>query len=168
MLQVPGAKERCIEFHSLSKTFNMTGWRIGFAVGNAQVLASLAKVKSNVDSGIFTAIQQAGIEALLGIDRPEIKAQMDLYRRRRDVLVRGLRESGWHVSAPDATFFVWSRCLHGLKSMETSARLLDEADIVAVPGVGFGSAGDGHIRFALTVDEPRIVQALERMARLTW
>jgi len=164
MLSIAGAKEVCIEFHSLSKTFNMTGWRVGFAAGNANALVALAKVKSNVDSGVFGAVQQAGIEGLRNIGRSEIKAQMDLYRRRRDVLVHGLREAGWRVATPQATFFVWARCPEGLDSMTTATRLLDEIDVVAIPGSGFGKGGEGYIRFALTVDEDRIHEAMRRLA----
>ncbi len=168
ILQVEGASDVSVEFHSLSKTFNMTGWRIGFAVGHADVLAALAAVKSNVDSGVFGAIQQAGTVALNRYDRPEISAQRELYLRRRDVLVAGLREAGWHAIAPRATFFVWVACPGGVDSMAVCSRLLEEADIVAVPGIGFGEHGEGFVRFALTVDEMRIREACTRIARLEW
>jgi LL-diaminopimelate aminotransferase len=168
ILEIPDAKEVSIEFHSLSKTFNMTGWRVGFAAGNAEALAALAKVKSNVDSGVFGAVQEAGIAALRRSDGPEVRAQIDLYRRRRDVLVSGLREAGWRVTAPGGTFFVWARCPGNQDSMTTATRILDEADVVAVPGRGFGAGGEGYIRFALTVDEPRLAEAGKRMARLKW
>ena len=168
ILQVEGAKDTCIEFHSLSKTFNMTGWRIGFAAGNAEALAALAGVKDNLDSGVFGPIQHAGIEALRGVDRPEMHGQLDVYRRRRDTLVTGLREAGWSVRAPQATFYVWVKCPAGHDSMAVALRILDEADVVVIPGVGFGQCGEGFVRFALTVSEDRIREAIRRIARMTW
>ncbi len=168
ILQVEGAKETAIEFHSLSKTFNMTGWRIAFLVGNADAIAALAKVKSNLDSGIFQAIQHAGVAALGGMDGPEVVDQIAMYRRRRDVLVGGLREAGWSVTKPEATIYVWARCPDGLGSMAAASRLLDEADVVAIPGVGFGSAGEGFLRFALTVPKDRTSAAVARLARMRW
>jgi len=171
ILQVEGAKDVAIEFHSLSKTFNMTGWRLGFAVGNAEALAALAKVKNNMDSGVFGAVQEAGIEALGGIRRPEIVSHIGpdgTYRRRRDVLVAGLRQAGWSVASPQATFYVWAKCPGGLDSMTIASRALDKADVVVIPGVGFGQCGEGYVRFALTVDEARTANAVERIARLKW
>jgi len=171
ILQVAGAKEVAIEFHSLSKTFNMTGWRVGFAVGNAEALAALAKVKNNMDSGVFGAVQEAGIEALGGIRRPDIVSHIGpdgTYRRRRDVLVAGLRQAGWSVASPQATFYVWVKCPDGLDSMTVASRVLDKADVVVIPSVGFGQCGEGYVRFALTVDESRTAQAVERIARLQW
>ena len=166
ILQVDGAKDVCIEFHSLSKTFNMTGWRIGFAVGNAGVLTALAGVKSNLDSGVFDPIQEAGIEALRGFDRPEVREQVDVYRRRRNILVGGLREAGWSIAAPQATFYVWARCPGGCDSMTVASRILDHADVVVIPGAGFGRCGEGFIRFALTVSDERTQEAVRRIARI--
>jgi LL-diaminopimelate aminotransferase len=168
ILQVEGAAETAIELHSLSKTFNMTGWRIGFAVGNSEVLSALAAVKSNVDSGIFGAIQQVGVMALNHFDHPDVHAQREIYRRRRDALVEGLRRAGWRVPVPGATFFVWLPCPAGLDSMTVAGRILDQADVVAVPGVGFGPQGERYLRFSLTVDEARIREACERIARIRW
>lgn len=168
ILQVDGAKEVAVEFHSLSKTFNMTGWRIAFAAGQRGVLAALAKVKSNLDSGVFQAIQHAGIAALDGYDRPEVREQIDRYRQRREVLVRGLREAGWPVSTPQATFYVWAKCPAGYDSMTVASRLVAEADVVAIPGVGFGAAGEGYVRFALTVPQERMREAVRRLAKLSW
>ncbi len=168
ILELPGAKDVCVEMHSLSKTFNMTGWRIAFAAGSAEVLAALAKVKGNVDSGAFNAIQEAGLAAIEGIDRPEVAEIRRLYRQRRDVLVEGLARTGFGVTPPPATFYVWARCPAGYGSMACAARLLDEAAVVAIPGAGFGQAGEGYVRFALTVEEERIVQAIERLNRLNW
>ncbi len=168
ILEVPGAKDVAVEFHSLSKTFNMTGWRIGFAAGHAGVLAALAKIKGNMDSGQFNAIQHAAVTALRNIDGPEVAGIRARYRERRDRLVPGLNRVGFEVRSPRATFYVWARCPNGLDSMTCAARLLDDAAIVAVPGVGFGPAGDGYVRFALTVEGERIEQALDRLGRVRW
>lgn len=169
ILQVPGAKDVAIEFHSLSKTFNMTGWRVGFAVGNAEALAALAKVKNNVDSGVFGVVQEAAVAGLRRITSAEVQGHIGpggLYCRRRDVLVDGLRSAGWSVAKPQATFYVWARCPRGFDSMAVANRLLAEADVVTIPGVGFGRSGEGYVRFALTVGESRTAQAVERIARL--
>ena len=168
ILQVEHAREVCVEFHSLSKTFNMTGWRVAFVVGNRDALSSLGVVKANLDSGIFEAIQIAGIEALRNVDHPAVQAQVETYRRRRDILVPGLRTAGFSVATPQATFYVWAGCPQGLDSMTVASRLLDEADIVAIPGIGFGPAGEGYVRFALTVDEERTREAVQRMTHLEW
>ncbi len=168
ILQVSGAKETAIELHSFSKTFNMTGWRVGYAVGNASALSSLAKVKANMDSGVFQAVQHAAIAALTGIDRSEVKDQMQMYRRRRDTMVSGLQELGWDVQSPDATFYVWVKCPKGFDSMSASTKALDQAGCVIIPGIGFGSAGEGYVRFALTVEEDRIREALSRLGRVEW
>ncbi len=171
ILQVPGAKDVAIEFHSLSKTFNMTGWRVGFAVGNPEALAALAKVKNNIDSGVFGAVQEAAIAALQSSANPAVLAQIGpngLYARRRDILVGGLRKAGWSVASPQATFYVWARCPGSLDSMTVAQRILADADVVAIPGIGFGVGGEGYVRFALTVDEPRTAKAVERISRLKW
>ncbi len=165
ILQVPGAKDHCIEFHSLSKTFNMTGWRVGFAIGGAPLVAALAQVKANSDSGIFTAIQMAGKAAIDGYDEltPPIR---ELYRQRRDAFLAGLRKLGWEVPTPQATFYVWIPCPANINSIELSGRLLDEANVVTTPGVGFGKSADGYIRAALTVETPRLLEAVDRIGRL--
>lgn len=168
ILQVPGAIERCIEFHSLSKTFNMTGWRAGFVVGNAEAVGALADVKSNLDSGLFGAVQDAAITALDQIDHPQVRGILDVYRQRRDTLVSGLKRLGWNVNTPKATFYVWTRCPKGFSSMQTAKRILTEADVVCIPGIGFGESGEGYVRFALTVETPRIQEAVDRIARLKW
>ncbi len=168
ILQVDGAKDVAVEFHSLSKTFNMTGWRIAVAVGNREALAALTKVKSNIDSGLFQAVQQAGVAALEGVDGPEVRDQIALYRRRRDVLVSGLREAGWKLSSPHATIYVWAKCPERLDSMAVAIRLLDEVAVVVIPGVGFGAAGEGYVRFALTVSEARTREALRRIVNVAW
>lgn len=165
LLQVPGAKERAIEFHSLSKTFNMTGWRVGFAIGGAPLIAALGQVKANVDSGIFTAIQFAGKTALDHYNElaPPIRA---LYRERRDAFVEAMRKLGWEVPCPKATFYVWMPCPKGYNSTELCTRLLEEASVVTTPGVGFGRSADGYIRAALTVETPRLLEAVERIGKL--
>lgn len=161
-LEVPGAKEVGIEFHSLSKTYNMTGWRIGFAVGNREVLSGLGKVKTNLDSGVFQALQYAGISALKG-SRDWFRDNIKVFQRRRDLLVEGLRELGWEVEKPQATFYVWMPVPDGSPSMDFSLRLLRESGIVVTPGMGFGRYGEGFIRMALTVDEERIKEALHKL-----
>lgn len=168
ILEVPGARDVAIEFHSLSKTFNMTGWRLGFAVGHVDAIAALAKVKANMDSGQFNAIQWAGLEAMRRIDDSEIRALRDMYRERRDVLVAGLRKLGLRVRNPEATFYVWAACPDGCDSMSFVTRLLEEVDVVTIPGIGFGKAGEGYFRMALTVGTDRIREAIERLAKVKW
>ncbi|MDD4888728.1 MAG: LL-diaminopimelate aminotransferase [Phycisphaerae bacterium] len=168
IFQVPGAMDVAVEMHSLSKTFNMTGWRLGFAVGNEAVIAALAQVKSNMDSGQFNAIQQAGLAAIAGADRPEVAGLRDMYRQRRDALVDGLTKLGWKVDRPAATFYVWIRCPEGVDSMTTTRRLLAEANVVTIPGVGLGKPGQGYIRAALTVATERIAEAVERIAKVNF
>ena len=164
-LQAEGAREVGIEFHSLSKTYNMTGWRVGFAVGNPEVIQGLSKVKSNIDSGIFQAVQKAGVAALTGPQdfREEL---LETYRRRRDTLVDGLNDLGWKVTRPRATFYVWCPVPDGSPSADFAKRLLEEAGVVATPGVGLGPSGEGYVRMALTRPEEEIRQALERLGRL--
>jgi LL-diaminopimelate aminotransferase len=165
ILQVDGAKDVAIEFHSLSKTFNMTGWRVGFAVGGAPMIAALGQLKANTDSGIFTAIQHAGKTALDQYEAitPPLRA---MYVERRDAFVGGLREIGWEVPSPQATFYVWIPCPEGISSLELSGRLLEEADVVTTPGVGFGKSAEGYIRATLTVETPRLLEAVDRIGRL--
>lgn len=168
ILQVEGAKDVCVEFHSLSKTFNMTGWRMGFVVGHAEVLVALIKVKNNIDSGAFPAIEQAAINAIRNIEHSEVIHQRAVYRRRRDILIAGLKQAGWFVHPSEATFYVWAKCPTGYDSMTVASRLLDEACVVVIPGVGFGTCGEGYIRFALTVDEHKTIEAVQRIAGLSW
>jgi LL-diaminopimelate aminotransferase len=166
LLQVPGAKDVAVEFHSLSKTFNMTGWRVGFAIGGAPLIAALGQVKANTDSGIFTAIQHAAKTALDEYDAltPPIRA---LYQERRDAFVSRLKALGWDVPTPKATFYVWIPCPPGYTSTQLCGRLLEEADVVTTPGLGFGRTADGYIRAALTVETPRLIEAVERIGKLT-
>ena len=164
-LQLPGAKDLAIEFHSLSKTYNMTGWRLGFVVGNREVLAALGKIKSNVDSGAFNAIQIAGIAAL-DSDQSCVAENCRIYQERRDILVSGLKKLGYEVDVPQATFYVWLPIPQGFDSMKFTAHVLEQAGIVTVPGNGFGEPGEGYVRLALTVSKERLEEALARLAKL--
>jgi len=161
-LRVNGAKEVGIEFNSLSKTYNMTGWRIGFAVGNHEILNGLRLVKTNIDSGTFQAIQVAGIAALTG-SQDCIRANVAVYRARRDALVAGLKSAGIEASKPKATFYLWVRVPDGYSSMQFSMFLLERAGVVVTPGVGFGEYGEGFVRFSLCLDIERIKEACERI-----
>lgn len=161
-LQAKGAKDVGIEFYSLSKTYNMAGWRVGFALGNRHVIAALAKLKSYYDYGIFTPIQVAAIAALKG-DQSCVDEQVQVYSRRRDVLVNGLNNMGWDVPLPRATMYVWAPIpekFRPLGSMKFSEFLLEEALVATSPGIGFGTAGEGYLRLALVENERRIKQAL--------
>jgi LL-diaminopimelate aminotransferase len=162
ILELPGAKKRCIEFHSLSKTYNMTGWRVGFAVGNAELVAGLGKVKTNVDSGVFQAVQAAGIEALTNGDEAS-EGIRRVYRERRDLLIPGLRAIGLDPVFPQATFYVWIPVPRGYTSASFCAHLLEKTGIVTTPGSGFGKSGEGYIRIALTQEKVRIREALSRI-----
>jgi LL-diaminopimelate aminotransferase len=164
-LEVEGARDVAIEFHSHSKTFNMTGWRVGWACGNKKLVAGLAKVKSNIDSGIFSAIQICAVTAL-DADPSHVRQMCDLYQQRRDVLVDGLNKLGWNASKPKATFYVWVKVPPKRSSIEFSAALLEKSDLVVTPGVGFGASGEGYVRFALTVPKERVVVALERLKKV--
>ena len=161
-LEIEGAREVAVEFHSLSKTYSMTGWRLGFCVGNGAALAGLGKVKTNVDSGVFQAVQYAGIAALTGPQElPEQYRRT--YQKRRDVAVGGLKALGWDVDVPKGTFFVWAPVPGGLASRSFATRLLEEVGVVVTPGVGFGPSGEGFYRIALTVAEARLAEAMKRL-----
>jgi LL-diaminopimelate aminotransferase len=164
-LETPGAKDVGIEFHSLSKTYNMTGWRIGFAAGNAEIIGGLGQIKSNIDSGIFEAIQVAGIEALEG-DQSCLAEMRRIYTERRDILVQGLRDLGLRMALPKATFYVWIEVPVGHDSASFAGLLLEKTGIVATPGNGFGDPGEGYIRMALTVSKERLQEAVARMAEI--
>jgi len=172
ILEVRGAKERCIEFHSLSKTFNMAGWRIGMAVGNARLITALLKIKQNTDSGPFGAIQDAAIYALqsgarfAGVNRL-------MYRRRRDAFCGELVGHGWNVGLPEATFYVWTRVPPGHETVTAgesaslifSRKLLSNCRVMCAPGVGFGQYGEGYVRFALVAREQQLKEAARRIGR---
>ncbi len=161
-LEVDGAKEMGLEFHSLSKTYNMTGWRIGFAVGNQKGIEGLSAVKSNVDSGVFQAVQMAGIEAFRG-DQSCVREMNQVYTRRRDLMVKGLRDAGLEVEPPKATFYLWIAVPGGYTSAQFATRLLEEAGVVVTPGNGFGEPGEGYFRIALTQKRERLSEAAERV-----
>ncbi|HXX53500.1 MAG TPA: LL-diaminopimelate aminotransferase [Thermodesulfovibrionales bacterium] len=163
-LEIEGAKEVGIEFHSLSKTYNMTGWRIGFAAGNSEVIAGLGKIKTNLDSGVFQAIQEAAVAAL-GTDDSVLSAIRGVYQERRDALYQGLKNLGLHAIKPNATFYLWTKVPSGFDSSGFVAHLLEEASVLATPGNGFGGAGEGYVRFALTVPADRIREAVDRIRK---
>ena len=162
-LSLPGAKDIGIEFHSLSKTYNMTGWRIGWACGNRELVAALAKIKENIDSGTFEAIQFAGIEALTG-SQESVNNLRSIYKKRMDILVNGLREAGFRIVPPKGTFYLWVK-VQG-SSIENAGYLLEKAGIVATPGIGFGPSGEGYLRFSITVSEEKIKEGIRRMKEL--
>ncbi len=161
-LETKGAMDVGLEFHSLSKTFNMTGWRIGFAIGNPDLVAALKKVKSNVDSGQFEAVQEAGIAALES-DGSFIEDMRQIYTKRRDVLVDGLNSIGINAIKPKATFYVWFKVPEGYTSASFCGEVLEKAGIVCTPGNGFGEPGEGYARMALTVSEERLKEVIERL-----
>jgi LL-diaminopimelate aminotransferase len=168
ILQVDGAKEVAIEFHSLSKTYSMTGWRIGFAVGNAPAIKALGDLKSNVDSGVFAAIQHAAVAALTG-PQDCVQEMREEYRKRRDILVDGLRAMGCPVEKPKGSFYVWAPVPAGTNSAEFAEMLLSEAGIISTPGSAYGKYGEGFVRFSLTVEggkqgsQARVREAVARM-----
>jgi LL-diaminopimelate aminotransferase len=164
-LQAPGAKDVGVELHSLSKTYNMTGWRIGCAVGNREVVAGLRKIKSNLDSGVFQAVQEAAVTAL-ETEEGVLEGIRSMYQERRDVLLEGLGEAGIHAAKPEATFYVWAKVPGGFDSSEYAAHLLGRAGVLVTPGSGFGVAGEGYVRFALTVPAERMREAARRIGRL--
>lgn len=165
ILEIEGAKEVAIEFHSLSKTFNMTGWRIGWASGNEKIIAALGKVKSNIDSGIFQAIQIAGVAALKS-PQAVIADINKIYQDRRDILIEGLNSLGFFAQKPKATFYVWMAVPKKYDSRNFAKLILEKCDIVATPGIGFGKFGQGYIRMALTVSKERIKEALTRLKKI--
>ena len=168
ILQVPGAKDVSVEFHTLSKSYSLAGWRLGFAVGNHEILASLAKTKSYVDFGIFRAIQAAAIKALLG-PQDYVRQTVETYRKRRDVFVGGLQKIGWKVPMPKSTFYVWAGIplkFSTLTSLEFATLMMQEAGVVAAPGTGFGEYGEGFVRFALVEPEARLKDAVRRIERV--
>lgn len=168
ILQVEGAKDLAVEFYSLSKSYNMPGWRVGFCCGSPVLIGALARIKSYLDYGTFTPIQVAAIEALEG-DQSCVQEICDLYQKRRDVLCKGLNDVGWSVESPKATMFVWAKIppqFQSLGSLEFSKLLLKEAKVAVSPGIGFGEYGDDSVRFALIENEHRIRQALRGIRRL--
>ncbi|MFD1775719.1 aminotransferase class I/II-fold pyridoxal phosphate-dependent enzyme [Paenibacillus rhizophilus] len=164
LLQIPGGKEYGVEINTLSKTYNMAGWRFGFAVGNASVIAALKLYHTHAYSTIFGAVQDAAAAALLG-PQGNVKQLVDCYERRRDSLVSKLRSIGWDVSAPKGTFFAWFKVPEGYRSREFAEKLLEEAHVAVAPGEGFGSQGDSYVRIGLVNSEEQLLEAAERIAK---
>ena len=164
-LEAAEAKDVGIEFHSLSKSYNMTGWRIGMAVGNAEIIDALMRVKSNLDSGIPQAIQRMAITAL---DGPQgcIEEHNAIYQRRRDRLVAALSTLGLRLHAPKASLYLWARVAEGTTSVQFASRLLDEAGVVVTPGIGYGPTGEGYVRLSLTIPDARLEEGVRRMEAL--
>ena len=165
---MPGARDVSVEFFSLSKSYNMPGWRIGFMAGNAELVAALTRMKSYLDYGIFTPVQVAAIAALEG-PQDCVREICETYRKRRDALCRGLNEAGWPVTVPKATMFVWAQIperYRAMGSLEFAKKLLKDAEVAVSPGIGFGHYGDDHVRFALIENEHRIRQALRGIRRM--
>ena len=168
VLQVPGAKDLAIEFYSLSKTYSMAGWRVGFAVGNPTLVGALIRLKSYYDYGVFTPIQVAAITALKG-PQDCVAEHRQIYKNRRDVMVSCLNRIGWEVPVPPATMYIWAplpKKLAGMGSLEFATFLLEKADVAVSPGVGFGSLGEGYVRIALVENEQRLRQAVRNIARV--
>ena len=161
-LQAEGAKEVGIEFHSLSKTYNMTGWRLGWAAGNAEVVKALGTLKSNLDSGVFQAVQYAGIAALSG-PQDCVRSMRQVYRERRDIVVQGLRSLGWQVDPPRATIYVWAPVPPPHTSTEFAELVLEKAGVVLTPGIGYGACGEGWFRISLTISTDRLTEAFRRL-----
>ncbi len=162
VLQVPGALDVAVEFHSCSKSYNMTGWRVGFVAGCTKGIKGLGQVKTNVDSGVFKAVQQAAIAAFQTTEA-DLQNLMAVYQRRRDLVVAGLNQLGWHLTPPKATLYVWVPVPKGYSSTDFVTLLLEKCGIIVPPGNGYGSAGEGFFRIALTVEDDRILTAFDRM-----
>ena len=162
ILQIPGAKDVAVEFGSLSKTYNMTGWRIGYVVGNAEAIRMLGVVKTNIDSGIFDAVQRAGIAALTG-PQDHVEQMRAIYQKRRDLIVSALAEAGIDLEPPLGSIYVWVPAPAGKTSVDFAAELLDEAAVVVAPGTGYGPHGEGYIRISLSVPDDRLQEAAGRL-----
>ncbi|MGH2807906.1 MAG: LL-diaminopimelate aminotransferase [Actinomycetota bacterium] len=165
VLEAPGAMDCAIEFHSLSKTYNMTGWRIGWVAGAPIAIEAMKRLKTNIDSGVFDAVQRAGIAALEG-PQDGLKAAVETYRRRRDLLCDGLKSMGVVVEPPKGSIYLWVPIPDGHTSASFTTFLLDEADIVVAPGNGYGPSGEGFVRFSLTTDDDRLEEGVERLRRI--
>ncbi|MBT4485850.1 MAG: LL-diaminopimelate aminotransferase [Candidatus Latescibacteria bacterium] len=164
-LEIPGARDVGIELYSLSKTYNMTGWRIAAALGNAGIIDGLGKVKTNLDSGAFQPIQYAAMTAL-DSSQDCVEENNRIYSERRDILVEGLRSHGWDVEKPKASFYVWIAIPPGITSSDLTALLINEAAVVTTPGIGFGTYGEGYIRMTLTTSKERLAEAVDRIAKV--
>jgi LL-diaminopimelate aminotransferase len=164
VLQAPGAMEVAVEFGSLSKIFNMTGWRIGWVVGSPVAIEALGRVKTNIDSGVFNAVQRAGVAALES-GMPHLPELLATYRRRRDRIMEVFWEAGWKVDAPKGALYVWLPTPPGESSVQFTARLLDQAGVVVAPGTGYGPSGEGYIRLSLTIGDERLEEGCERVRK---
>ena len=162
VLEVPGAKDVAIEFHSLSKSYNMTGWRVGFVVGSPTGIKGLGQVKTNIDSGVFKAIQRAAIAAFETTEA-DLQKVMSVYQSRRDIIIEGLQSLGWPIEAPKATLYIWAPVPRKYNSTEFVTLLLEKCGIIVPPGNGYGAAGEGFFRIALTVPDERMHEAVRRM-----
>jgi LL-diaminopimelate aminotransferase len=162
LLERPGAKDVAIELFSCSKAYNMTGWRVAFAVGNAQAIKALGTVKSNIDSGVFTAVQDAAIEALLG-PQDSIVGLNALYQRRRDLVMDALGKIGLKAQVPKSTIYVWAKVPEGYTSASFATKVLDEANVIVAPGSAYGPSGEGYVRISLTTPDDRLQEAIERI-----
>lgn len=162
VLQVEGAKDVALEFYSHSKSYNMTGWRVGFVAGNADAIKALGTIKNNIDSGTFKAIQQAA-SAAFSVEQSYIDELNGMYQERRDVMVKGLQELGWDIKPTKATFYIWIPTPNGMSSEEFATLMLEKANVVVPPGIGYGKCGEGYIRIALTKDVETLKKALQRM-----
>jgi len=165
VLQVPGAKDVAVEFGSASKTYNMTGWRVGWAVGNAEVIRALSTLKTNLDSGIFDAVQRAAVAALTG-PQDHLGELRIRYARRRDTVIDALNALGWELKAPLGSFYVWFPTRDGMSSAAFCELVLDRAAVVLAPGAGYGSRGEGYARISLTVSDERLEEAMERLRKV--
>jgi LL-diaminopimelate aminotransferase len=165
-LQVDGAKDIGIEFHSLSKTYNMTGWRIGMAVGNADMIKALFQIKANLDSGVPQAVQEMAMEALTG-PQDCIEENIAIYQARRDRVIRAVRSIGLEVDVPQSSLYIWARIPEGFSSAEFAARLLEDMDIVVTPGSSYGTYGEGYIRLSLTTPDEQVEKGCQRIENWT-
>lgn len=162
LLEIPGAKDISVEFHTLSKTYNMAGWRVGFVVGNSQIIQGLRTLKTNLDYGIFAALQSAA-ETALELPDEYLHQVQDRYRRRRDFLIQGLAELGWDVPKTKATMYVWVPCPPGMGSTDFALSVLQQTGVVVTPGNAFGVGGEGYVRISLIADCDRLQEALHRI-----
>lgn len=162
IMEIPKAKETAVEFHSLSKTYNMTGWRIGALVGNAEIIQAVGQIKSNIDSGVFQAIQWAGIEALKSSEESIVKVRK-LYKNRHDLVFQNLLHLGWNIAPNNATFYLWIPVPSGMRSEEFSKKVFSETGVFFTPGIGYGHWGDGYVRLSLTLSEDKIFEAFQRL-----
>jgi len=167
ILSIPGAKDVAVEFGSLSKPYRMTGWRIGYVVGNSEIVQGLGIIKTNVDSGQFTAIQKAGVEALLG-PQDSIKEMIDIFKKRRDLVVNTLREIGLDVKPPKGTFYIWVKVPKGYTSASFAEKLIEKAAVVVTPGNAYGEYGEGYVRISITTPDHRLNEAMERIKKITF